>query len=214
MVIEVADNGIGIPHRMLSKIFELFVQEERAFRKSSSGLGIGLSLVSQLVSLHGGTTKVSSNGTGQGSEFVLRLPLVDIPVIAISESIAQASGTERILIVDDNRDSTDATTMLMAGYGYEVRTAYDFESALREATSFVPDIALLDLSKPQPDGLELAQRFQQMAEMGKTILIAFSGYGQPDDIERSKKAGFAHHLVKPGSADAINKLIRSMKSKD
>ena len=206
----VEDNGIGIPERMLSKIFGLFMQEDRAARKSSNGLGIGLSLVFQLVSLHGGTITASSRGVGQGSEFVMRLPLVDIAAIPAPENVAEASGTERILVVDDNQDSADSMAMLMASYGYEVRTAYDFESALNEAAAFAPDVAMLDLSKPEPDGLELAQRFQQMAETRKTVLIAFSGYGQPDDLERSKKAGFAHHMVKPGSADAIHKLIRSM----
>lgn len=210
LVMSVEDNGIGIPERMLSKIFGLFMQEDRAARKSSNGLGIGLSLVFQLVSLHGGTITASSRGVGQGSEFVMRLPLVDIAAIPAPENIAEASGTERILVVDDNQDSADSMAMLMASYGYEVRTAYDFESALSEAAAFAPDVAMLDLSKPEPDGLELAQRFQQMAETRKTVLIAFSGYGQPDDLERSKKAGFAHHMVKPGSADAIHKLIRSM----
>jgi two-component system CheB/CheR fusion protein len=211
LVISIEDNGIGIPQGMLSKIFELFMQEERAARKSSGGLGIGLSLVSQLVSLHGGTITASSKGAGQGSEFVLRLPLVDIAAVAAPvENPAREAATERILIVDDNQDSADSMAMLMANYGYEVRTAYDFESALSEAASFAPHVALLDLSKPQPNGLELAQRFQQMTETRKTVLVAFSGYGQPDDLERSKKAGFVHHLVKPASAEAIDKLIRSM----
>jgi two-component system CheB/CheR fusion protein len=216
LVISVEDNGIGIPQRMLSKIFELFMQEERAIRKSSSGLGIGLSLVFQLVSLHGGTIKVSSKGPGQGSEFVLRLPLVDIIVAASAPvtSVAPDSGKERVLIVDDNIDSADSTAMLMAMYGYEVCVAYDFESAIREATSFVPNVALLDLSKPEPDGMELAKRFQQLTQTKKTVLIAYSGYGQPDDLERTRQAGFAHHLVKPTGPETIHKLIKSIRLND
>ncbi len=120
-VITVADNGIGIPRHMLPRIFELFMQEERATRKSSSGLGIGLSLVSQLVSLHGGSITASSNGPGQGSEFVIRLPLVDIPARPAPEAAQISnSGKERLLVVDDNVDSADATAMLLAAYGYEV----------------------------------------------------------------------------------------------
>ncbi len=198
---------------MLTKIFKLFMQEGRADRKSSSGLGIGLSLVLQLVSLHGGTIKAFSKGPGQGSEFVLRLPLLDtVNTVAPIQSEALESGTERVLIVDDNKDSADTMAMLMATYGYEVRTAYTFESALREAKSFLPYVALLDLSKPEPDGLELAKRFQQMTETRKTVLIAFSGYGQPDDLERSRNAGFIHHLVKPTNPDAVHKLIKSIRS--
>lgn len=211
LVMSVRDNGIGIPQRMLSKIFELFMQEQRAIRKSSSGLGIGLSLVFQLVSLHGGSIKALSKGPNQGSEFVLRLPVVDIvPAPAPVASTAPAAGTERVLIVDDNMDNADTMAMLMATYGYEVRAVYDFESALREATSFLPHVALLDLSKPEPDGLELAKRFQQMTETQKTALIAFSGYGQPDDLERTRNAGFVHHLVKPVDPVAIHKLIKSV----
>lgn len=211
VVITVSDNGIGIPRHMLPKIFEIFVQEERAERKSGSGLGIGLSLVSQLVSLHGGTITASSEGPGEGSKFAIRLPLVDVPAspaqVAISESTSP--GKARTLVVDDNADSADATSMLLAMYGYEVRTAYDFTTAVREAASFVPQVALLDLSKPEPDGLRLARQLQQMPETKNTLLIALSGYGQPDDLERSKEAGFAHHLVKPVNPDTIHKLIQS-----
>lgn len=141
---------------------------------------------------------------------MLRLPLIDIAAIAAPvKSVSLEPGNERVLIVDDNKDSADTMAMLMAIYGYEVRTAYDFESALAEAKSFAPDVALLDLSKPEPDGLELAKRFQQMNETRKTVLIAFSGYGQPDDLERSRSAGFVHHLVKPTNPDDIHKLIKS-----
>ena len=102
----------------------------------------------------------------------------------------------------------------VATYGYEVRTAYDFAGAVREAASFAPRVALLDLSRPEPDGLGLASRLQQMPETKNTILIALSGYGQPDDLERSKQAGFAHHLVKPADPDVIHKLIQSKLAND
>lgn len=212
LVMSVKDNGMGIPQYMLSRIFELFMQEQRAIRKSSSGLGIGLSLVYQLVSLHGGSIQALSKGSGQGSEFVLRLPVANIVAApAPVASAAPEAGTERILIVDDSMDCADSMVMLMSSYGYEVRAAYDFESALREAALFMPHVALLDLSKPEPDGLELAKRFQLMIETQKTVLIAYSGYGQPDDLERSRDAGFAHHLVKPTDPEGIHKLIKSMK---
>ena len=215
LVMSVRDSGIGIPKQMLSKIFELFMQEERAVRKSSGGLGIGLSLVFRLISLHGGTIKAFSDGLGQGSEFILQLPLVDrVAASAPVTSMAPEPGKERILIVDDSIDCADSMAMLMATYGYDVRTVYDSASAIREAASFVPHVALLDLSKPEPDGLELASRFQRMGETKKTVLIAISGYGQPDDLERTRQAGFAYHLVKPADLEVIHKLIKSMRLVD
>ncbi|SEP41746.1 chemotaxis protein CheB [Nitrosovibrio sp. Nv6] len=215
LVLSVEDNGIGIPPHALPKIFELFMQEERDVRKSSNGLGIGLALVSQLTSLHGGSVKASSQGPGKGSRFEVRLPLADTETSATpAEATVAEAGKERVLIVDDNVDSADSLAMLLAIFGYQVRAAYDFESAIREAVSFVPHVALLDLSKPQPDGLELAKRFQEMTETQNTILIAFTGYGQPDDLARSRNAGFMHHLVKPVDADAVHKLIKSMRLVD
>ncbi|MBA4141660.1 MAG: PAS domain-containing protein [Nitrosospira sp.] len=239
LVLSVEDNGIGIPQHMLPRIFELFMQEDRAIRKSSSGLGIGLSLVSQLVSLHGGSIHASSRGSGQGSSFILQLPLLGTAAepAAKAEGAESAEGAERarsngentfcegkaaargnepeptegrILIVDDNADSADSMAMLMAMFGYETRATYDSASALKEASSFAPHVALLDLSRPEPDGIGLAARFREMAETKKTVLIAYSGYGQPDDIVRSKEAGFAHHLVKPVDPESVHDLIKSM----
>ncbi len=214
VIIEVADNGIGIPRDMLPKIFELFTQEDRAIRKSSGGLGIGLSLVSQLISLHGGSITALSEGPGRGSKFVIRLPLVDIRAQPAPVAVhAAPSEKEHVLVVDDNVDSADATAMLLATYGYEVRTAYDAATAVREAAAFAPQVALLDLSRPEPDGLALASRFKQMPETKNTLLIALSGYGQPDDIDRSKEAGFVHHLVKPADPEVLHKLIQSKLAK-
>lgn len=211
LVVQVKDNGIGIPARMLPRIFELFTQEERAVRKSSSGLGIGLSLVSQLVQLHGGSINAFSAGAGQGSTFTLRLPAADIggglPRIQRAEPV---SGQGRILIVDDNVDSADTMAILLTSFGYQVRTAYDSSAAIAEAAAFAPQVALLDLSTPEPDGMELAKRFRDMPETKNTLLIAYSGYGRQEDIEKTTKAGFVHHLVKPVDAEAIHKLMRSM----
>jgi two-component system CheB/CheR fusion protein len=212
LVLRVEDNGIGIPPRMLPRIFELFTQEERAIRKTSGGLGIGLSLVSQLVSLHGGSIDAFSAGPGQGSRFTLRLPIEDGAGAAEQAQVKQpepVSGAGRLLVVDDNVDSADSMAMLMSSYGYEVRTAYDSASAVAEAATFAPEIALLDLSTPEPDGLTLAARFHQMDKTKNMLLVAYSGYGQPDDIERTKKAGFHYHLVKPVDAEAVHKLIKS-----
>ena len=124
---------------------------------------------------------------------------------------AGSTGNQRLLVVDDNRDAADTMAMLMETFGYEVRSAYDLASAIREAAAFAPHVALLDLSQPEPDGIEVARRLQQMDETRKTVLIALSGYGQPDDVARTREAGFIHHLVKPADPVAIHKLIESMK---
>ena len=212
LVVRVKDNGIGIPARMLPRIFELFTQEERAVRKSSSGLGIGLALVSQLVTLHGGSIDAFSAGAGRGSTFTLRLPALDIGAERpkVHQRSAPVPGAGRILIVDDNVDNADTMAILLASFGYQVRTAYDCASAIAEAAAFAPQVALLDLSTPEPDGMGLAKHFQQMPETKNTLLIAYSGYGRPEDIEKTRNAGFVHHLVKPIDAEAIHKLMRSM----
>ena len=124
---------------------------------------------------------------------------------------AGSTGNQRLLVVDDNRDAADTMAMLMETFGYEVRSAYDLALAIREAAAFAPHVALLDLSQPEPDGIEVARRLQQMDETRKTVLIALSGYGQPDDVARTREAGFIHHLVKPADPVAIHKLIESMK---
>jgi two-component system, chemotaxis family, CheB/CheR fusion protein len=124
---------------------------------------------------------------------------------------AGSTGNRRLLVVDDNKDAADTMAMLMETFGYEVRSAYDLASAIREAAAFAPHVALLDLSQPEPDGIEVARRFQQMDETRKTVLIALSGYGQPDDVARTRKAGFIHHLVKPADPMVIHNLIESMK---
>lgn len=117
---------------------------------------------------------------------------------------------KRLLVVDDNTDTADSMAMLLETFGYEVRVAYDLASAIQEAAAFVPHVALLDLSQPEPDGIEVARRLEQMGQTRKIILIALSGYGQPADVARTREAGFSHHLVKPADASSIHELIKSM----
>jgi CheY-like chemotaxis protein len=120
---------------------------------------------------------------------------------------------KRLLVVDDNTDAADSMAMLLETFGYEVRIAYDLASAVRDATTFVPHVALLDLSQPEPDGIEVARRLQQMDQTREIILIALSGYGQPADVARTREAGFSHHLVKPADAASVHELIKSMELK-
>lgn len=207
-VVSVSDNGRGISPHMLDTVFELFKQEERSLRQSGGGLGVGLALVRQLTLLHGGSVEAFSGGVGQGSEFTVRLPLAELrPESEARTDTKPHRGTGRVLVVDDNKDSADAISLILREYGYETRTAYDFSSALTAAATFQPQAALLDLSHPEPNGLELAKRFRQSDQSARILLVAVSGYGQPEDMDRSKIHGIDHHIVKPIDPDFLHRLF-------
>ncbi len=233
-VIVVADEGIGIPQEALPRIFDPFVQDDRARPRAEGGLGIGLSLVRRIVELHGGSVAARSSGPGLGSEFEVRLPLAAEPPAASSppeppESVepveppepvdpavsrpAEPAGDSpaptrrRILIVDDNRDSTESLARLLELCGHECRSAVDGLDALRVAEEFRPQVALLDIGLPGLDGHELARRFRATEWGEKTILVAVTGWGQPEDRVRSRAVGFDLHLVKPIDVPALLKWV-------
>jgi CheY-like chemotaxis protein len=212
-VIRVRDSGIGIPAEMLSSVFDLFTQVDRALDRSQGGLGIGLTLVRRLVEMHAGTVQVSSPGPNQGSEFVVRLPaLADVhaPVVSTNgdggHAPAKGPGS-RILVVDDNVDATDSLALLLGVSGHEVRTAYDGPAALEAAEAFDPAIVLLDIGLPGMDGYEVARRLRQLPGRDKVLLVALTGYGQEEDRRRSREAGFDHHLVKPVDPEVLLALF-------
>ncbi len=208
-VIRVQDNGIGIGPELLPHVFDLFRQGARGLDRSQGGLGIGLTLVRNLVALHGGRAEVHSEGPGKGSKFTLRLPLGPAPAPAIQRPPAAADtvsapsrapgepGARRLLVVDDNRDAAESMADLAAQWGYEVQSAYDGTEALRIARSFHPSTVFLDIGMPGMDGYAVARELRQMPELQGTLLVAMTGYGQEEDVRRSREAGFDHHLVKP-----------------
>lgn len=210
VVIRVRDTGIGIPSEMLAQVFEMFTQLDRSLERSRGGLGIGLTLVKRLIELHGGTVEAHSNGPGQGSEFVIRLPVAESedsesPTSMGNETPSASSGL-RILVVDDNRDAGDSLSTLLRLRGHDVRTAYDGVDALGEASVFHPDVMLIDIGLPRLHGCDVARRMR--AERGSDVLlIAVTGWGQAEDRERSRDAGFDHHLTKPVELDALETLI-------
>jgi signal transduction histidine kinase len=218
-VIHVRDNGIGIAPEMLPKIFELFAQGERTPDRSQGGLGIGLTLVRRLVELHGGTVQAFSEGLGKGSEFVVRLPTVPSrgegrearsekeEESVLASHASSPAPRRRILIVDDNRDSTESLATLLQMLGHEVQTAYEGETGLRMAVQFSPDIILLDIGLPRLSGLEVARRIRQDLGLGDAFLIAMTGYGQEEDKRRSQEAGFNAHLVKPVDFSELQTLL-------
>lgn len=215
VVISVRDTGIGIAPDLLPSIFDLFAQAERSLDRSQGGLGIGLTLVRKLIELHGGQVRASSPGIGQGSDFTIRLPaLTSVQALpgkgANGGSAAQASRRLRVLLVDDNRDAVDSLALLLSLEGHEVRTAQEGRAALDEARAFVPDAAVLDIGLPGMDGYELAQRLRLQDETKHAVLIALTGYGQDRDRERSKLAGFDHHLVKPADPVELSRILETV----
>jgi signal transduction histidine kinase/DNA-binding response OmpR family regulator len=223
-ILRVRDNGMGIPPDMLSSIFELFKQVDRSLDRSQGGLGIGLTLVHKLVGMHGGRVEAFSDGLNQGSEFVVHLPIwleqePSPPASTVIPQVADTTGVSpvvrrRVLIVDDNTDAAHSLALLMEVGGHQTQLCYDGQSALTEAQKFRPEVVLLDIGLPGLDGLEVARRLRAMNLSPRPMLVALTGYGQNDDLRRSKEAGFDHHLVKPTDPAALIALVTSVPQSD
>ncbi len=210
-VVRVQDTGIGIPPEMLSRIFGLFAQVERTQERAGGGLGIGLCLVKSLTEMHGGTVEARSDGPGQGSEFVVRLPLpTGITTEVISAAAEVPSVTERaarVLVVDDNVPAAESLVMLLRLWGHEATVAHDGPAALRAVEAEPPDFALLDIGLPGMDGYALARSLRSKCGPGRPVLVALTGWGQEEDRRRSEEAGFDHHLLKPVDLSILQKLL-------
>jgi two-component system, chemotaxis family, CheB/CheR fusion protein len=211
LLICVKDDGIGIPDDRLESVFELFSQVGTDGRQTSSGLGIGLTLVKALVELHEGRIEASSDGPGNGSEFRIWLPvLADPPEERPSEpapTIHARLSPLRVLIVDDKHDVAHMLSRLIELAGHEVRTAADGQQAVEVAEQFRPDVILMDLGMPRMDGFEAARRIREQ-EWGRTIrLVALSGWGKEDDKRKSRQAGFDAHLVKPPDMADLQRVL-------
>ncbi len=209
--VSVRDNGAGIRSEALPKVFELFMQAERTYNRSQGGLGIGLTLVRSIVALHGGTVEARSAGLGQGSEFVVRLPLLQVPAAAElpqqrSAPRAPIAG-KRVLVVDDNVDAAESLGALLRCLGAEVLTAHDGPAALEMVRIYKPSAAVLDIGMPGMDGFELAQRARAAPDGAELTLIALTGWGNEDDRRRSKAAGIDYHLVKPVDLQVLETLL-------
>jgi PAS domain S-box-containing protein len=210
-VVRVRDTGAGIPAEMLPRVFDLFAQVEGTRDQAQGGLGIGLTLVRDLVRLHGGTVEAFSEGPGQGSEFVVRLPLTRL---AVSPSPQEPPASEvvhltarRILVVDDNTDTAESLALLLRLAGHDTCTAADGPTALATARVFRPEIVLLDIGLPGMDGHEVARQLRQERGGSGLLLIAVTGYEQAADKRRARDAGFDHYLVKPVNLAALCQLV-------
>ena len=210
-VLEVSDNGIGIDAELLPHVFELFEQGKRALDRTQGGLGVGLTLVQRLVQLHGGEVVASSAGPGLGAQFRVTLPCLGVaePVAADDGDarLPGAAAPRRILVVDDNIDVVETTTMLLSLSGHAVHSAKDGLQALHAAAQFRPQVVLLDIGLPLMDGYEVARRLRQMPQTAGALLIALTGYGQQGDRQRGKDAGFDGHMLKPVDPHALAKMI-------
>jgi two-component system, chemotaxis family, CheB/CheR fusion protein len=213
VLVAISDNGIGISDDMKPRLFTLFSQAQSAVGRSEGGLGVGLSLVRGLVSLHGGSVEALSDGPGKGSEFIVRIPVgaalechesdavTDVPVPGVGL---------KILVVDDSRDAADTCAILLELSGHHVQTAYTGQRALELAEIFRPHLLLLDIGLPDLDGYQLARKIRGTPWGRGTVLIAVTGWGQDADRRRAFEAGFDHHLTKPIAAETVESLIHSL----
>lgn len=213
VLISVTDTGIGIAAYDLARVFDLFFQVDRSFARAEGGLGLGLTLVNRLIALHGGTVEVRSRGLNQGSEFVMRLPVIPSPAAGlhqptVNENVAVAAkGRRRVLVADDFPESAQLLARLLRQDGNDVRVALDGFEAVETAGQFQPHIVLLDIAMPKLNGYEVAAKIRQQPWGKNAILIALTGWGQQQDRRRTKEAGFDVHLTKPVNYRAIAKLL-------
>ena len=210
-VVRVSDDGIGIPPAMLVRVFERFTQVEGDADRSRGGLGLGLSIVQQLVEQHGGTVRATSEGPGKGSTFVVRLPVA--PGDGAAQEAArpgtapEADERRRVLVVDDNRDAAVTLSMMLDLMGSEVRIAYDGHEAIAVVEQFRPHLVLLDIGMPGLNGYDTARRIRQLEGGAAIVLVALTGWGQSEDRRRSQEAGFDDHVVKPIEPEALERLL-------
>jgi CheY-like chemotaxis protein len=218
--IVVQDNGRGIAPEALAHVFDFFAPTDRADLHADGGLGVGLGLVRRLVELHGGHIRARSEGVGRGAQFILTLPLAsgvaaeqaqtapvaqDAPVVQTS---ARPPAPHRVLVVDDNVDSATSLTMLLQTMGFEAESAHDGVEALEAVERLAPDTVLLDIGLPRLNGYEVARRLRERGGR-RELLIALTGWGQVEDRERSRAAGFDHHLVKPVDLEQLARILQA-----
>jgi PAS domain S-box-containing protein len=212
-VVSVRDDGAGIPPGMLDEVFEMFRQVPGLARQGQDGLGIGLSMVKSLMQQHGGTVEAHSEGTGKGSEFIVRMPLLEGPPTGCAGNEAPRarrgaplSGCA-ILVVDDNRDAADTLAVLLQSEGAEVHVAHDGSAALAELDCYHPRVVVLDIGLPDISGYEVAQRIRSRRDFDDVRLIALTGWGQEEDRSKSRESGFNEHLTKPVDFGLLEALL-------
>ncbi|HEY1139326.1 MAG TPA: ATP-binding protein, partial [Lysobacter sp.] len=215
----VRDDGIGIAADHLEQIFSTFMQVDTSLERGQSGLGLGLAVAKELVSMHGGRIRANSRGLGQGSEFTVRLPLDDVSESREHESLDAAGAPcavertpathawKRVLVVDDNRASADTLAVLLRLSGYEVAVAYEGRQAVDRAKDWRPDAVVMDIGMPDLNGFDACRAMRIDAQGRPFVAIALTGWGGKDAKAASREAGFDLHLVKPAEPSAVTELL-------
>jgi CheY-like chemotaxis protein len=227
-LVTIRDSGVGIAPEHLSSVFDMFTQVDRTLERAHGGLGIGLSLVKRLVEMHGGRVTAASEGPGRGSEFLVRLPVLDTenagtPAEAEAEAEGEGEGEAAIrgnasnggaprkfLIVDDNIDAATSLAMLLEIGGHEAHLAHNGKDAVERARELRPEIILLDIGLPKLNGYDACRQIRAEPWGRSIVLVALTGWGQDSDRRRSRDAGFDHHLVKPVDPDELMKLLENI----
>jgi CheY-like chemotaxis protein len=203
---------------MLGRVFDLFAQAGRTEDRKQEGLGIGLTVVRQLVELHGGRVEAHSEGLGKGTEIVIRLPILPTTLdaaVGISQGeVITYRGPARVLLVEDNWDVAESMVGLLEVLGHRVRATSDGLSALDVASVNPPDVMLIDIGLPGMDGYEVARRVRQDPKLRRIVLVALTGYGREEDKREAAAAGFDHHLTKPIEIDKLQELVALLSRTD
>jgi PAS domain S-box-containing protein len=211
VAVSVQDTGIGIDPAHLSQLFEMFSQFHSETEHSQGGLGIGLALVRGLVEMHGGTIEARSEGTNKGSEFIVRLPLVDAECSAEEDSVPHqaslATGHCRVLVADDNRGLVQTLALLLQAKGHDVHVTFDGAEAVAAFESYQPHLVLLDIGMPKLNGYETARQIRRHPQGKRIILVAMTGWGQDEDKRQAYEAGFDHHLTKPVATADLDEIL-------
>jgi PAS domain S-box-containing protein len=208
-IVTVVDNGVGIPHEMVARIFEPYQQASQARERATGGLGLGLTVCKRLIEMHGGTVEAHSEGPGRGARFVARIALAEAPPgrRLVADALPLGGIPLRVLIVDDNRDAAESLARLLQMSGHDVLTVTNGAAAVAHAASALPDAVLLDIGMPGMDGYEVAQRLRELPGADELQIIAMTGYGTADDRRRSSECGIDHHLVKPLDFAQLERLL-------
>jgi signal transduction histidine kinase len=214
-VIRVVDSGAGIPGDQIERVFGMFARITRAEGLQESGLGIGLALARRLAEMHGGTLTAASEGEGRGTTFTLALPAIGLASEALSTSAgidipARAPGALSILVIEDNEDVAETLVMLLEDLGHQVGLAYSGNAGIRQVEETRPDVVLCDLGLPELGGVEVCRRIRTLRNINQPVMIAITGWGRDEDRQRTREAGFDHHLVKPVAIENLIDVLRSL----
>jgi signal transduction histidine kinase/ActR/RegA family two-component response regulator len=209
VAIRIQDTGAGIAPEMLPRLFEPFIQADRSLARSRGGLGLGLAVVKGLAEMHAGTVSASSEGLGKGAEFTVRLPLDSsaAPTGTEPREAPQSAPSRRVLVIEDNVDAADTLRQALELRGHAVEVAYTAESGLARVRASKPDVVFCDIGLPGMDGYEVGRAIRGDPALQATMLVALTGYAAPEDIHRSREAGFQYHVAKPPSFEEIERIL-------